>query len=463
MRNRSLYLLKGSLILFDLFILNGCYWFAIGILDTFSNRVPRLLGFHQYWAICNIIWLLCTLYFKLYKSETNRSMEKNFIATIKSLVSHALLLTAFFVFTQQLFISKFLVFFYLTLVVVFTVSRFIMTIIDNLYRRSFKNKPAVAVMGYNSTGIRLANYFKEQKPYYQFKGILDETETLSIDTIENLRNSIRRGIQQAVALEVQEVYAAVPPEMMHEVRRLMEEAERSFIRLKLVPDMSSIVTASFQMNQMDAFTVVTLRKEPLDNMGNRLIKRLFDLIFSVLVIVFLLSWLYPIIAIFIKLQSPGPTTFKQLRSGRNNKSFWCYKFRSMKVNAESDSKQASRNDSRITTIGAFLRKTNLDELPQFFNVFKGEMSVVGPRPHMLAHTEQYKAIIDTYMARHFLKPGITGWAQVTGYRGETKDPSLMAKRVEKDIYYLENWSTMFDIKIIFLTVFMAVKGDENAF
>ncbi len=339
-----------------------------------------------------------------------------------------------------------------------------MTIIDNLYRRSWKNKPAVAVLGDNATGNKLAEYFKSQSFDYRFSGILDQGQMiLGFNDIEGLQEHIRKGIKQAEELKIKELYASVPPERMHQVRGMMEEAESSFIRLKLVPNMSTVSAARFHTNYMDEFTVVTLRPEPLDDMENRLIKRLFDLMFSTFVIVFVLSWLYPIIAILIKLQSKGPALFKQERSGRNNKPFWCYKFRSMKVNNESNTRQASKDDNRITKIGAFLRKTSLDELPQFFNVLKGEMSVVGPRPHMLSHTEQYKAIIDSFMVRHFLKPGITGWAQVTGYRGETKDPALMVKRVEKDIWYLENWSIMLDIRIIFLTVFNALKGEENAF
>jgi exopolysaccharide biosynthesis polyprenyl glycosylphosphotransferase len=214
---------------------------------------------------------------------------------------------------------------------------------------------------------------------------------------------------------------------------------------------------------MDEFSVITLRKEPLKNIDNRFKKRVFDIIFSSFVIVFVLSWLYPILAIIIKLQSPGPVLFKQLRSGRDNVPFWCFKFRSMKCNDASDKRQATRDDDRVTKIGKFMRRTSLDELPQFFNVLLGDMSVMGPRPHMLNHTEQYRAIIDKYMVRQFLKPGISGWAQVNGYRGETKDPILMEKRVQHDIWYMENWSVMLDIKILFMTIINMLKGEENAF
>jgi putative colanic acid biosynthesis UDP-glucose lipid carrier transferase len=192
-------------------------------------------------------------------------------------------------------------------------------------------------------------------------------------------------------------------------------------------------------------------------------KRTFDVVFATLVIVLLLSWLLPLIALLIKAESRGPVLFKQLRTGKNGQPFYCLKFRSMRVNGDANSKQASKGDSRITKIGAFLRKTSLDELPQFFNVLKGEMSVVGPRPHMLSHTEYYAQAIDNFMERHLITPGITGLAQVSGYRGETKEVETMAKRVDADIKYLYNWSFLLDLKIVLLTVTQVFKGNENAF
>jgi len=173
-------------------------------------------------------------------------------------------------------------------------------------------------------------------------------------------------------------------------------------------------------------------------------------------------WLLPIIMLLVKLSSKGPVFFKQQRTGLGNTSFWCYKFRTMKVNTNSDRTQATKNDKRITRIGSFLRKSNLDELPQIFNVLKGEMSIVGPRPHMLKHTEEYSAQIDNYLVRHFAKPGITGWAQVNGCRGETTELEQMEDRIDYDIWYIENWSLLLDLKIIFMTAFNMFKGDKNA-
>lgn len=201
------------------------------------------------------------------------------------------------------------------------------------------------------------------------------------------------------------------------------------------------------------FELFNPNKIPLDDLTMRFGKRIFDIVFSVGIILFVFSWLFPIIALMIKLNSKGPVFFMQERTGINNKTFICLKFRTMTVNSESDSKQAQVNDSRITSIGNFLRRSNIDELPQFINVFLGNMSVVGPRPHMLKHTEQYSALIQHYKVRHFVKPGITGWAQVNGYRGLTDELWKMEKRVEYDMEYLENWHFFWDIRIIFMTLF----------
>lgn len=198
-------------------------------------------------------------------------------------------------------------------------------------------------------------------------------------------------------------------------------------------------------------------------LSNRILKRGLDIFISLSVIMFLLSWMVPIIGLLIKLESKGPVFFKQLRSGLNNKPFWCYKFRSMYVNEKSDELQATRNDQRITKVGLFLRKTSIDEFPQFINVLKGEMSIVGPRPHMLLHTEMYGKQIKNYMSRLALKQGLTGFAQIKGLRGETSDIKFMECRVEHDLWYAENWSLWLDIKIIFLTIIKIFKVDETAF
>jgi len=224
------------------------------------------------------------------------------------------------------------------------------------------------------------------------------------------------------------------------------------IRMRFIPENQQGFKSRINSESVESMGVVNPQEIPLDDVYARLFKRLFDLIFSLLFIVGIFSWLFPILAVVIKLNSRGPVFFVQKRTGINNKVFSCLKFRSMTVNNQADTKQATSNDIRITRVGKFLRSSNMDELPQFFNVFLGQMSVSGPRPHMLKHTDQYTQLIDQYMVRQYVKPGITGWAQVNGYRGETDELWKMEQRVKYDIEYLENWSFWWNLKIILKTV-----------
>jgi len=210
-------------------------------------------------------------------------------------------------------------------------------------------------------------------------------------------------------------------------------------------------------------TIISLREEPLNNPLMQLLKRTEDIVISglFLVTVYPLVWIF--VAIGTRLTSPGPILFRQNRTGYNGKSFRCLKFRSMKVNTDSDKIQATEDDPRKTKFGDFLRRTSIDELPQFINVFKGDMSIVGPRPHMEFHTDMYSKLISEYMVRHLVKPGITGWAQVNGCRGETKTVEQMKDRVEHDIWYIEHWSPLLDVKIVFMTVRQILGGDDQAY
>ena len=461
MQTRYLYLLRFILFISDLVLVNICFLLAFQISKKYINQDLSAALYTGEVINSSLIWIIAASMVGLYNASSVKNLESIFRGTWRSIVLHGLFFVAFLFFSHSVhFPHIFLVTFYGLLTIGFVLSRFTGTAMDEVLRRHFNVRKPVAVLGMNEGGMRLAAYL-DQENHYEFTGFLEHDGYYVDDKGELLPSAVSQ-LKEAASAGVKEVYVSLTPDRIQEARFLHEEAERQCVRLKFVPDFTS-AASPFQINYLGEFPVLSIRKEPLEDVQNRFKKRVFDVVFSGLVILFVLSWLYPILALIIKIQSPGPVLFKQLRGGRNNKPFWCYKFRSMRVNTESDKLQASKGDNRITKIGAFMRKTSLDELPQFFNVFFGDMSVIGPRPHMVNQNEEYRKLIDKYMVRQFLKPGISGWAQVNGYRGETRDPKLMEKRVEHDIWYMENWSAMLDVKIVFLTVINVVKGEENAY
>jgi putative colanic acid biosynthesis UDP-glucose lipid carrier transferase len=276
-------------------------------------------------------------------------------------------------------------------------------------------------------------------------------------------SDIKNVLQVAKDLDVQEIFSTITPEQNEYIYTLMNQAEMECIRFKVVPNLSYFFSKPVIIDYIRDLPILSLRSEPLEDVGNRFKKRILDVVVSFLVVVFVLSWLIPILGLLIILESKGPIFFSQKRTGKNNQTFNCLKFRSMRPNKDSESKQATKGDMRVTRIGRFIRKTSLDEFPQFINVLKGEMSLVGPRPHMVKHTSDYSKIVDQYMIRHFLKPGITGWAQINGLRGEITDPKQIKMRVANDLWYLENWNVWLDLRIMFLTVYYVFKGDKNAY
>lgn len=459
METRYFYVLRCILALTDILLVNIC--FAIGFDLSTAYDINFSHANYQYnLIVCNLLWFLSTGIHKLYIDGSIHSLVYIYKATRKSATLHFLLFIIFLFFSNQInFPRNFVLILYGNLIAGLLLSRFIGTAIITTLSKSYNIRKSVAVLGMNSGGLKLADYLLKQSTL-KFVGFLDEHDTTKSSKSKTF--SIKEKLRAAAESGIEEVFVSVDADKMNNLTDIIEEGERNCIRLKFVPDLSAL-ESNFKVDKMGNFTVLCARKEPLENIENRFKKRLFDIVVSLAVIVFVFSWLYPLLAIIIKLQSSGPVFFAQLRSGRNNKPFWCYKFRSMSLNSESEDRQATLNDARVTPIGRFMRKTSLDEFPQFFNVLLGYMSIVGPRPHMLSHTDQYSKIIDKYMVRHFLKPGITGWAQINGYRGETKDAGLMEKRVEHDIWYMEHWSVMLDLKIVFLTVINIFKGEKNAY
>jgi putative colanic acid biosynthesis UDP-glucose lipid carrier transferase len=279
----------------------------------------------------------------------------------------------------------------------------------------------------------------------------------------NKKDELKTCYEFVVKNNVDEIYGSLNTLNSTDLDGLIHFADNNLKTIKLLPDSKNRMLRNLAVEYYGYVPIISLRTIPLDKVVNKRIKHFFDVVFSLLVILLLLSWLTPLIALLIKIESKGPVFFKQRRNGLNYKEFYCYKFRSMRLNSKADLEQVQKNDPRVTNFGKILRKFSLDELPQFFNVLLGDMSVVGPRPHMVSHTEMYAKSVDKFMVRHFIKPGITGLAQINGCRGEVETEKDIVNRVKFDIFYLENWSILLDLKIIHKTVINAIKGEEKAY
>jgi putative colanic acid biosynthesis UDP-glucose lipid carrier transferase len=328
------------------------------------------------------------------------------------------------------------------------------------YVRSSRSKgryvKSTLIVGSDDTAKSLAAILSNNKILgYHFLGhVSKEAESGTLGKIEELEELIEK-----LKIQVFFVTFSVFKEQPH-LKKMLQLSIKKGIRIKLVPQKEALFNFKTE-NSVGGITVIDPFDFPMDKIRNRIQKRIADVLFSSAVILLILSWLLPILALLIIIDSRGPVFFVQKRTGMSNKTFNCFKLRTMKQNKASEAKQVVNEDLRITKIGKFLRKYNLDELPQFICVLLGQMSVVGPRPHMLFHTDLYSKEILHYKSRHFIKPGITGWAQVNGFRGETEQLWKMEKRVEYDMDYIENWSLIKDIKSVFATLF-SEKSFQNA-
>ena len=319
---------------------------------------------------------------------------------------------------------------------------------------NFKN---VVIVGFGDLAWEMRKFFRLHPEFgYRFLGYFDEKITnREVKPLGELYDFCREK-------EVQEIYCCLPYTSNSDVRSLVDFGVSNLVKVKLITDYRGFFSRGVSLETYDNIPVLNVAAVPLDERNNQIIKRAFDIFFSSIVLLLIFSWLYIIIALMIKLTSRGPVFFKQQRAGKGNRPFNCLKFRTMIVNTP-EFKQATKNDPRVTRVGKFLRKTSLDELPQFINVLTGEMSIIGPRPHPLKLNEEFSPRIEKFMARHYIKPGITGLAQAKGFRGETKDDLSMKGRVKLDRFYIENWSFLLDLKIIVATIIALAKGDQQAY
>lgn len=455
--------LKITLIALDFIALNIVYIF-LQVIFTNSIHFRSTDAYFKYLIIANLSWLLLAFFLRTYSANLIFSFEEFTKRTIQVFLIWIITILFYLFFTRELTISRY---FTLSITIAFgfglLVNKFIYLGILRYFRNSNFLIKKVIILGYNETAKKLAVYFEQDVLNTEIIGYIENEENIVELSHYPVLANINDTIRVAKELNVQEIFSTITPEQNKFIYDLMYQSERECIRFRIVPNLSLFITREVHIEYYGELPILSLRKEPLDDVGNRIKKRALDLAISLLVTIFILSWLIPLIGLLILIESGRPVFFRQLRTGKDKKPFYCYKFRSMKNNKDADLKQASRNDKRITFLGRILRKTSLDEFPQFLNVLRGEMSLVGPRPHMLKHTNDYSKVVDDYMVRQFIKPGITGWAQINGYRGEISNPEQIKMRVNKDLWYLENWTLWLDIRILFLTIYYVFRGDERAY
>lgn len=331
-------------------------------------------------------------------------------------------------------------------------------------RKGGRNQRNVIFVGNTEEFEELAQQFQNRSYGYHILGVFTNNDDKKLEGAPRLGNVTEVIPFLKKNPHITDLYCAIAGTPRAEIFGMYSYCENNVVRFYALPAYLSYLRRNMVMSHVGSIMLLSSRSEPLQSIGNSFIKRAFDIIVSGTFLITLFPIVYLIVAIIIKRSSPGPVFFKQKRNGLNGKIFNCFKFRSMHVNKDADKIQATENDPRKFKFGDLMRRTNIDELPQFINVFRGDMSLVGPRPHMLLHTEKYSQLINKYMVRHWVKPGITGWAQVQGFRGETKELSQMEKRVHADIWYVEHWTFWLDIRIMWLTIWNTLRrNEENAY
>jgi putative colanic acid biosynthesis UDP-glucose lipid carrier transferase len=443
----------------DILLMGACAWGA-----------AQLVGRNLSWGLLLfsfITWYLTARAVHFYTSITLFTYSQEITIFLRLLFTHMLLL--FFgvaIFTNEVRVLRpFLLGYHFFILIAIPVSKYVYRVIAAYVRNQYKYIRKILVVGSAELSASLyRSGMLINNLRYTLIGMIGERPNNGLAA--NYLGSINELEATLNTYDVDEVFLALPSSQTEQINFVIDCCEKKQVQVNVINDFSRLGSGSLRTTTYAGFPVVGLRYFPLDDAENRLFKRSFDILFSFLFLILIFSWLAPIIALLIKLNSKGPVFFKQDRWGLNNEKIVCYKFRTMHYAAnegEREFKQAGKNDKRVTSLGRFLRKTSLDELPQFLNVLRGDMSVVGPRPHPIPLSIESKDIVQNYMMRHLVKPGITGWAQVNGSRGEVQSPEEMRRRVAFDLWYIENWSFWLDCEIIFQTIVNLLKGDDKAY
>jgi len=458
--------LKSCVLLGDLILLNLLLW---GFNLFFGNRFwcENCGSILQGMALITLCYLLCNMHSGVILHRSVVRPEQIMIRVLRNMVPFVLLsVCLLLLFHFEFSHSRLFGLFYIVLILVIVSYRLAFRYFLELYRKTGGNVRKVILIGSHenmqelyhamtddpTSGYRVLGYFED------FPSDRYPSDISYLGHPQEVNNFLEQN-----AGKVDQLYCSLPSARSAEIVPIINYCENHLVRFFSVPNVRNYLKRRVHFEMLGNVPVLSIRREPLELLENRIVKRVFDIVCSTLFLCTVFPFIYIIVGIAIKMSSPGPVFFKQKRSGEDGREFWCYKFRSMKVNTQCDTLQATEHDPRKTRIGEIIRKTSIDELPQFINVFKGDMSIVGPRPHMLKHTQEYSQLINKFMVRHFVKPGITGWAQVTGYRGETKELWQMEGRVMRDIWYIEHWTFLLDLYIMYKTVYNAIHGEKEAY
>ncbi len=454
-----------SRLLADLLILNLSFLLSAIIAQSFETLVARNYMFVLL-VFLNFIWFINVNLSGFYLDFFTRSFSFQFFNILK-LVFFQVGFTVLFIFLtkEDLFTRNFIVLYGVLLTLSISLRTAIFKNILISLRRKGKNIRKLLIVGAGEVGKSFKDTIVRNADFgYQFKGFLDNT--INSEEVIGSFDKLDETLKTLAIDEVVIALSSQPPELLDEIIRV---CNINAVRIHIIPDYFRFLSSRFQISSIGNFPIITARQEPLEEANRRFLKRSFDILFSIFVLIFLLSWLYPVIAILIKINSKGKVLFVQKRIGTKNEMFECYKFRTLTSESSKESqtfKPVTLGDKRVTTIGKILRKSNIDELPQFFNVLKGDMSVVGPRPHAIPYQDLYGKIFEEIKMRLNVRPGLTGWAQVNGLRGDVEDEEENNRRtilrMKYDLWYIENWTMRLDFQIILMTIWQMIKGDTKA-
>lgn len=441
-------------LLIDLGCLN--IGFLVANQYSFGELIPNA-DYQLLQLLLNVIWVGVFFSSNLQRINRNSRLLDHLNKVLTGLVINlSIVFALWFALEPVDYSRKYLFITYLIFSVTILFWRSIWHYLIRYYRIKGYNIRKVVIIGKGDLSESLTQYFKETPELgYHLVGVIDNQEDADA--------KLSDFEEYTLTNEADIVFCCLPHLKDERVKDVIDFAENNLIKVNLISQFSRLSNYNLSIEQFGSIPIINVNSIPLDSFVNRFIKRIFDLVFSSIFILLILSWLVPIIGLLIKMESKGPIFFKQKRHGKDNNYFLCWKFRTMTFDKSAEFKQATKNDNRITNIGAILRKTSIDELPQFINVFLGDMSVVGPRPHPIKLNEEFQPQIDRFWQRHAVKPGITGLAQAKGFRGETAELSDMSGRVKLDRFYVKNWSLILDFKIILLTALSFMKGDQNAY